>query len=160
VPILRWKLFENYQQRVANVIYDGERMQVFTWRDAFSVQVAQMDSHHKRLVEIANAIIEQGQGRADRDALAKAFDALVDYTRYHFAAEEKLMLLYDYPGSAGHVKKHEMLTLQVAEYRGRVLAGDVPDKASFLHFFETWMIRHILDEDRKYGAFLNEKGVY
>ena len=160
VPILRWKLFENYQQRVANVIYGGDGMQVFTWRDTFSVQVAQMDSHHKRLVEIANAIIEQGQGRADRDALAKAFDALVDYTRYHFAAEEKLMALYDYPGAEVHRRKHATLTLQVAEYRERVLAGDVPDKASFLHFFDTWMMRHILDEDRKYGAFLNEKGVY
>lgn len=160
VPILRWKLFERYQQRVASVIYGGDRMEVFAWRDTFSVQVAQMDSHHKRLVEIANAIIEQGYRKADRDALVKAFDVLVDYTHHHFAAEEKLMVLYDYPGAEGHSKKHGKLALQVAEYRERVLAGEAPDKASFLHFFESWMVRHILDEDRRYGAFLNAKGVY
>jgi len=160
VPILRWKLFESYQQRVAGVIYSGDRMEVFAWRDTFSVQVAQMDSHHKRLVEIANAIIEQGYRKADRDALLKAFDALVDYTHYHFAAEEKLMVLYDYPGAEGHCKKHGKLTLQVSEYRERVLADEGPDKASFLNFFESWMVRHMLDEDRKYGAFLNAKGVY
>ena len=160
VPILRWKLFESYQQRVARVVYSGDPTEVFTWRDNFSIHVAQMDGHHKRLIEIANAIMEHLHKDADRDSLAKAFDALVDYTHYHFAAEEKLMALYDYPGTGIHCKKHSDLFIQVAEYRERVLAGDIPDKASFLHFFESWLVRHILDEDRKYGVFLNDKGVY
>ena len=42
----------------------------------------------------------------------------------------------------------------------RVLGGDVPDRAGFLHFFESWLVHHILNEDRKYGEFLNAKGVY
>lgn len=160
VPILRWKLFESYQQRVARVIYSGDPTEVFVWRDTFSIKVAQMDSHHKRLIEIANAILGQLRKDTDCDSLAKAFDALVDYTHHHFAAEEKLMALYNYPDANTHCKKHGDLYIQIAEYRARVLAGDVPDKASFLHFFESWLMRHILDEDRKYGAFLNGKGVY
>ena len=104
--------------------------------------------------------MEHLHGASDRDSLAGAFDALVDYTHYHFAAEEDLMALYDYSGAQGHCNDHRELERQVAEYRERVLGGDVPDKAGFLHFFETWMVRHILSEDRKYGAFLNEKGVY
>jgi hemerythrin-like metal-binding protein len=70
------------------------------------------------------------------------------------------MELYDYPGIEGHRKKHGKLVVQVVERRERLLAGDVPEKASFVHFFESWLVRHILDEDRKYGAFLNAKGVY
>ena len=158
VPMLRWKLFERYQQRVARVIYGGDRMHAFVWRDAFSIQVTKMDSHHKRLIEIANAILESLDH--DRASLAKALDALVAYTHYHFAAEEKLMVLYDYPGTKNHSKNHGELILQMTEYRERVLGGDVPDKSSFLHFFESWLVHHILDEDRKYGAFLNAKGVY
>jgi hemerythrin len=160
VPIVRWKLFERYQQRVARIIYDGDRSGNFTWRDSFSIEVAQMDSHHKRLIEIGNAIMEHLHGEADRGSLAKAFAALVDYTHYHFSAEEQLMALYDYPGAQGHRNEHRDLALQVAEYQQRVLGGDVPDKAGFLRFFESWVVRHILSEDRKYGAFLNAKGVY
>ena len=160
VPILRWKLFEKYQQRVARVIYGGEQIEVFTWRDTFSVQVAEMDHHHKHLIEIANAVVEHVHHDAERSALVKALDALVDYTHYHFAAEEKLMMLYDYPGAEAHAKKHGELFLQVAEYRDRVFGGDAPDRASFLHFFQSWLMRHILDEDRRYGAYLNAKGVY
>jgi hemerythrin len=160
VPFLRWKLFESHQQRVASIVYSGDKAEMFIWRDSFSINVAQMDSHHKRLIEIANAIIEHMHEDANRAALAKAFDALVDYTHYHFAAEEKLMALYAYPGAEGHSKTHGGMILQVAEYQQRILSGNVPDKAGFRHFFETWLVRHILDEDRKYGAFLNVRGVY
>jgi hemerythrin len=159
VPSLRWKLFENHQQRVARVVFSGDKTGVFIWRDTFSINVAQMDSHHKRLINVANAIMEHLQEGADRDSLDNAFDALVDYTRYHFTAEEKLMVLYSYPGVQGHSKSHGDLILQVSEYQKRMLSGDVPEKAGFLHFFESWL-RHIVDDDRKYGAFLNAKGVY
>ncbi len=160
VPIVRWKLFQSYQQRVARVIYDGVRAEVLTWRDSFSVQVAQMDNHHKRLIEIANAIMEQLYGEVDRDSLARALDALVDYTHFHFDAEEKLMALYDYPGASDHCNDHRNMVLQIAEYRQQVLGGDLPTRASFLQFIESWLVDHMLDEDRKYGAFLNAKGVY
>jgi hemerythrin len=160
IPVLHWKLFEGFQQRVARLVYGGETAGFFVWRDMFSINVAQMDSHHKRLIEIANAIIEHVHEGAGRDSLDKAFRALVDYTHYHFAAEEKLMALYDYPETEGHKKGHHHLILQVVEYQERILGGEVPEKASFLHFFESWLVRHILDDDRKYGAFLNSRGVY
>ncbi len=160
VPVLRWKLFESYQQRVMRIVHDGDRAGGFIWCDEFSIQVAEMDSHHKRLIEIANSIMEHLQGEADRDSLASALDALVEYAQYHFATEEKLMGLYDYPGAPVHCREHRQLFLQVTEYRERVRAGETTDKAGFLHFFKSWMVRHILNEDRKYGAFLNAKGVY
>lgn len=160
VPVLRWKLFESYQQRVGQVLYDSDDSSVFVWRDTFSINIAKMDSHHKHLIEIGNSIMENLQQASDRESLIKACEALVDYTHYHFAAEEKLMTLYGYPGAETHSKKHNDLSNQVAEYKERILGGDMPDKASFRVFFEAWLVRHIFNEDRKYGEFLNAKGVY
>lgn len=160
VPILRWKLLESYQQRVARVIHGAARTGRFVWRDDFSVHVAHMDNHHKRLIEIANAIVERLRGEADSEALARTFDALVEYVSYHFSAEENLMALYGYTGAEGHCGRHAELLGQVIQYKERVLAGEVPDQAKFLHFFESWLVPHILADDRQYGAFLNAKGVY
>ena len=70
------------------------------------------------------------------------------------------MALYGYPGAEDHGKKHGDLILQAAEYRQGVLGGDAPGKAGFLHFFESWLVHHVLGEDREYGAFLNARGVY
>jgi len=160
VPILRWKLFESYQQRVARVLYDSSHPDTIAWRNDYSIHVTQMDGHHKRLIEIANSIIEHLQQASGHEALAMAFDALVEYTHYHFAAEEQLMMLYEYPGMETHSRKHNDLFNQIAEYKERALGGDRPDKTSFKRFFEVWLVRHILSEDCKYGAFLNAKGVY
>jgi hemerythrin len=160
VPILRWKLFENYQQRAVRAAYAGEKRGGFAWNDEFSLQVAKMDNHHKRLIEIGNAIIKHLGADTDRGFLIRVFDALVDYTQFHFAAEEELMELYCYPGVESHRKNHADLFEQVAGYVERVRDGNVPEKAVFTSFFESWLVRHLLDEDRKYGEFLNSKGVY
>jgi hemerythrin len=160
IPILRWKILESYQQRAAQVVYGDDQAEGFVWSDTCYIHVAEFDSHHQRLFEIANTIAQNLQRASGHESLAKSLDALVEYTSYHFTAEEKLMELYSYPESDGHTKKHVELMSQVVEYKERVLGGDLPDKSDFMNFMERWLVRHLLEEDRKYGVFLNDKGVY
>ena len=161
VPILLWKILESQQQRSARVIHGaGVTREFFVWNDAFSIHVTQFDVHHKRLIEIANTIGEQLGGGCDRQSLSNALEALVDYTRYHFAAEEKLMGIYSYPDRELHTKTHGELITQVEAYMDNVNGGEMPDKDGFKRFMESWLISHILEEDRQYGAFLNAKGVF
>jgi len=160
VPILRWKLFENCQQRAARFDYGRDPAAGVVWNATLSIRVAHMDLQHKRLIEIANVIAEHLHPDADRCALTNAFDALIDYMHYHCSAEEKLMTLYAYPGARDHCLRHSELVRQVTDYAAAVLAGEIPEMKAFLRFFESWLLRHILDEDREYGEFLNARGVY
>jgi len=160
VPILRWKLLENHQQRSLRVVQDDHPAGKIAWSHEASIHVARMDKHHMKLIEIANAVVDNLPLDGDRKSLASVFDALVDYTTYHFDAEEKLMASYVYPGFEEHRRKHRELLHQVTEYRTQILSGEIPDQAGFQQFFEAWLIRHIMEEDQKYGAFLNSKGVY
>ncbi|MDO8789666.1 MAG: bacteriohemerythrin [Sulfuritalea sp.] len=160
VPILRWKLFENCQQRAARFAHGCDAAAGIIWNNDLSVHVAHMDLQHKRLIEIANVIAEYLYPGADRSALTNAYDALVEYTRYHFAAEETLMALYHYPDAAGHCLEHTNLLSEVSDCATRVRAGSVFDSAAFLGSFQSWLLRHIDDQDRDYGAFLNARGVY
>lgn len=161
VPVVKWKLLESYLGRTARVIYSGNNeFEVFVWRDDFSVLVVEMDTHHKKLVEIANGIMEILRSEGGRDSLLEAVDALVEYTRYHFAAEEALMERYDYPDILFHKQRHRQLARQAADYAANIQAGNLPEESDFLRFFRDWIITHMLSEDRKYGEFLNSKGVF
>jgi hemerythrin len=160
VPIVRWKLFESYLARTTQIIHSGDEDEILVWRDAFNVDISTMDIHHKRLVEIANSIMGILRSKGDKGSLMKAFSALVDYTHYHFKAEEEVLERYGYPGIEGHKKTHKKLIKQVSDYYDSILDGAFPEEGVFQKFFEGWLIKHILDEDRKYGAFLNSKGVY
>lgn len=160
VPILRWKLLETYQQRSLRLPHAEGGPDRVVWTDALSVHVERVDRDHERVIEIANAILDNLSHVANRSSLATAFDALVEDTRHHFEAEERLMALYAYPETAAHAKKHGELVEKVIAYRERALAGDIPDKSDFRDFFEAWLSGHIREEDRKFGEFLNAKGVY
>jgi hemerythrin len=160
VPILRWKIFDNYQKQVTRLLHNNDSTEIFVWKDAFVIHVSSMDEQHKRLIHIANRVVEHLHHNAEVEAISKAFNALVDYTHYHFTEEEKLLELYNYPEVGSQHKKHKRLIRQIMEYKDGIIAGDIPDAAEFLNFVEGWILQHIVDEDRKYGAFLNAKGVY
>ena len=160
VPILRWKLFENCQQRTARFVHGPNQAAAMIWRDDLSVHVAQMDLHHKRLMEITGIVAANIYPDADRTALADAIGALIDYTRYHCDAEEQLMTLYGYTEAPGHRARHQDLIERLSEFSKMALADELPDEAALLAFIESWLLQHIRGEDQVCGSFLNAKGVY
>lgn len=161
VPIVRWKLFETWQRRTKHAARMlSHKGSFISWRDSFSVRVANMDMHHKRLIEIGNAVLENLRTDRRGTALVKSVEALADYVGYHFAAEEELLTLYGFPGLAAHKERHDDLKQQVERMLKSVQAGERASEAEFKRLFEAWIIHHILGEDKAYGAFLNAKGIY
>ena len=160
VPSLFWKLLDHHHQRTVRSVYHGEERGGFSWRDTLSLNVAQTDRQHMRLIEIGNAVIEHLDGGVERDSLVRVLNELVAFTRYHFTSEEELMSLYQYADREAHRKMHQDLLNQLTEYADKARKGKVSDKAGCRTFFEGWILKHILEEDRKYAEYLNTRGVY
>ncbi|MBF0214048.1 MAG: bacteriohemerythrin [Magnetococcales bacterium] len=160
IPIVRWKLFEAYHNRAMQVVHTSDSAGSFRWNSAFNIQISEMDIHHKKLLEIANAIMEIVRSGAGWSAMESAFAALVHYTEYHFSAEERLMERYGYPELVRHQSRHRSLVQQVLEYRDQMMRQPDTSQIDFKSFFSQWLVRHIMSEDRQYSAFLNAKGVY
>ena len=159
VPLLHWKLFESYQHRVARVIYSDDPANVFVWRDTFSSQIAEIDLRNQRMIQFANAILAGLSSSSDQAILTDSFNEMVDFAHEHFAAEEKLLARHSYPDAGTRIKKHRELIGQLTDFQQQVLRGATPARANFQHFFESWMVRHILKNDRKVVEFLSSKGV-
>ncbi|MBF0583273.1 MAG: bacteriohemerythrin [Magnetococcales bacterium] len=160
IPVVRWKLFEAYMDRTVRMICAGTERKQFHWNAAFHIKIMEMDIHHKKLVEIANTALDILHAGNDRDLLITAFEALVDYTEYHFNAEEQLMERYHYPEIEKHRQQHRHLAHQVQVYRNDIQQREDFQRIDFRGFFTVWLARHILHEDLHYGMFLNAKGVY
>jgi hemerythrin len=160
IPIVRWKLYEAYIKRAMQFVADTSDDSVFGWNPAFSIQILEIDTHHKKLVEIAGGIVEILRSKGDLDSLEMAFDSLVDYTVYHFAFEEELMARHGYTGVDKHKEKHKYLLSQIRDYKAQLKHEKDLSTLDFKVFFTGWLIKHIMSEDRKYSAVLNAKGVY
>ncbi|MBF0165076.1 MAG: bacteriohemerythrin, partial [Magnetococcales bacterium] len=160
IPIVRWKLFEGYHERAARMIHAGNDEALFRWNPAFDIQILEMDIHHKRLLEIVNAIIGILRSGEGRQSLEQALDSLVKYTEYHFDAEERLMERYGFPDLEHHKNQHRLLERELDAFREQLKEQDDLQAVGFKKFATDWMIGHILEEDRGYSAFLNARGVY
>lgn len=132
---------------------------LITWTPQLSVGIEEIDSQHKMLVDLLNqlhaAIVEH---HAARDA-AEILERLVDYTRIHFAVEEALMRVLDYPDYDAHKLEHEKLVEQVYQLRHKVLVEGKPITGELLLFLKRWLTEHILASDQKYAPHLLSRGV-
>ena len=128
------------------------------WSEQFSVGIPEIDEQHKILFDLIDKIhvaILEHKGSA---ACGEVLDELVDYTRIHFGLEQSLMHIGKYPDYEAHCALHRELVDSVVAMQQKIHSGKVSISFELLHFLRTWLIKHILGEDKKYAAFLASNG--
>jgi hemerythrin len=132
---------------------------MFDWSNSYSVGVTSIDAQHQNLFALARELhdaMSAGQGKA---AVGKVLDRLIQYTTVHFAHEERLMRLYDYPDAAAHKEQHEALTRRVVKFQEDYHVGRATMTVQLLHFLKDWLIHHIQGTDSKLAPYLRGKAV-
>jgi len=137
----------------------GAGMSMIEWNTGLSVKVEQLDEQHRELVDIINELHNSMKAGTGRDLLRTTLDRLVSYTSNHFLAEEQLMAIHAYPDAAEHKYAHESLMSQVVELQHMFKSGKTILTLDILLFLRDWLTGHIQVVDKKFGAFLNLKGI-
>lgn len=134
---------------------------IYKWNDTFSVGYAPIDDQHRRLFSINNDLsdeVAKADG-ANEKALRKIIGDLLNYTRTHFAAEERLMEQAGFPDLARHKAVHEALIVKIREVEAQVRNGEVHAVAAFLPgLVGSWLSQHIAIEDQQYASYLQADG--
>jgi hemerythrin len=160
IPIIHWKLFETYERRIRKILNpELVSIPIFQWREEYNTNIKAMDEHHRTLFETANKLYEEIHSGRNQAVLGDTLNFLIGYTEEHFSQEEKLMEDYDFPEYEVHIKHHVRLIQQVQELKSKYAAGETRVDMSIVNFLKDWIINHILTEDRKYGPYLNDKGI-
>jgi len=133
---------------------------LFAWSDVYSVKIGILDAQHKKLIGILNDLNQAMVDGHGKDKLGSILSELVTYTKSHFATEEKLMQSHKYPDYHVHKGEHERLAGTVLEFQRKFLANEIGLTIELLAFLKDWLTQHILGSDKRYGPFLNSKGVY
>jgi len=161
VPMLRWKLYETFEKRKGSILdHHLADRPVFFWRSGYGINIKTIDMQHRLLFEKSNDLYTAVSSGAGPEVVDDTLDFLIKYTEFHFSDEEESMKEHKYPGFENHSQKHRALLSDVRELRKRLktegnVAGD-----QMLTLLKVWVIDHILTDDRKFGRYLNAKGVY
>jgi|AGTN01.1.fsa_nt_gi hemerythrin-like metal-binding domain len=129
------------------------RARAIEWSGAWEVGNAQIDHDHRILLALVNQV-SSPETKGDPIAIEFVLDELLGYTAIHFAREEELMARAGYPGLEDHKAIHRAMIAEVGQLRNRLVAF-TPRLGDDLHrFLGTWLMQHILVEDRQYVPFM------
>lgn len=131
-------------------------MPIFPWSDKFSVNILELDDHHKKLIGLINCLHHVKQNNNDQKLLEKVLDELVDYTKYHFKREEELMEQFGYPDYSIHKSNHDNLVQQVLRMQKMYYIGTTDITTDIAILLNDWIAEHILVEDKEYGPYLSK----
>ena len=129
------------------------------WTPDISVSVPTFDDHHRRLFQTVNKLYKAMRNGAGREVLTEVTDELIEYTGYHFGAEEKVL---DAVGSSLCVKQqaeHRQLVNKMQELREDIIAGKPMVAIEVMEFLRNWVTDHIRGCDKLYASELKDVNV-
>ena len=135
-------------------------MSYLEWSDAMSVNVAEIDNQHKRLIEMINILHDAIITRKGREIHEDIIKEMVQYTQTHFQTEERYMQKFGYPFLMNHRREHENFTEKALELQARVENSGFILPLETLNFLRDWWKNHILGTDKKYSKNFNEHGLF
>ena len=124
------------------------------WSDMYSIGIEELDAHHKKLIELLNksyALILKENIQCE---LSQLLDELIEYAKYHFASEEKLMQRYNYPSIDSHMIEHFNFSNKVLTYQKESKDGKKYVTIDIFDFINHWLMDHELNIDFDMGKFI------
>jgi hemerythrin len=136
-------------------------MSKIEWDDSLSVNVDLIDEQHKMLIQKLADLSDAFRRGLEQNKVMKTLEFMIDYTDFHFSAEEKVMDENNYPGLNEQKQQHEefktILNDIVEDYKEE---GTTTEIATAINvFLLNWLTKHIKGSDSKLGEFLTEKGL-
>lgn len=130
-------------------------MEILRWNERFSVGNKEMDFQHKMLLNFVN-YLTTGSGKGYKHhEMKEIMEELIDYTEYHFAAEEEL--LKEHPSIDIHRIMHAEFTETILHFEKQFKEEKKTINASLFSFLVDWIQNHLLKTDAIFFRSLSEQ---
>lgn len=132
-------------------------MSLINWNDSYCLGVPEIDTQHRKLIDLANRTHEAMKSGAIHGELKQVLSELISYTIDHFAAEEAMMRRTFYPHATEHKRRHAAMAVHVAELQAQIEAGKAAAPIQLQSFLRDWLMKHILETDKQFAAYLSRR---
>ena len=133
-------------------------MQFLEWEDSYNIGVKEIDIQHRGLFDIISKLSASRRYETDGKYFFAMLNQLVDYTKTHFATEERYMREAQYPQLAEHQQEHIEFITEVMKLVRDCEKKEPDIEQKILNFLKNWYMAHIMGTDRDYQKTFMEKG--
>ena len=133
--------------------------EIIIWSEKYATGIPLIDNQHRELVRLTNQLHQaclHGEKEAG-PAFKEAMSRMVEYVRFHFSAELKLLEGIKFPDYNEHKKQHDSLVKDILEAAGEYREGRRFIPNNFVRTLRDWVFGHIAYYDKAYGAYVADQ---
>jgi len=123
------------------------------WTNGLSVSESRIDKEHQLYFELLNHICVESEKGGSKEKLTRLLNELTLFIRFHFMAEENLMIDSSYDDYDNHRAAHiycmESLKTKMFDFRDDNIKAGV-----ILDFATEWFLMHISSHDKRLGSYM------
>ena len=137
-------------------------MDYVVWSSMFSVHVPYIDNQHKRLFALINDLYTTLKEPKAEGSIFQKLNDFLHYSEMHFKDEEDILELIKYPQVKlkQHKRIHENIIEQVYKLNDQLTKGDEKILYNLEYFLNSWVIHHILVNDKEFQPYLVRYRLY
>ncbi|AWK86837.1 bacteriohemerythrin [Azospirillum thermophilum] len=130
------------------------------WRRQLSVGQPSIDEDHKHLIGYLNELdAALASAKFQPVRVAKILMKLLEYTKEHFAREERIMQMVHYPRYEDHVRQHHEAVKAINDLSLQFSSDPTHHNAERLYKFTAdWLVHHIIMQDTQLTPYV--RGVW
>lgn len=130
------------------------------WKDSFRLGIDDIDAQHKHLFDTAEeieALLALPDHIDKFDDIVNLLNELRDYTKYHFNAEQKLLLSIHYSNFFAHKVQHDdFITYIFGLDLDEIDHHQHEYVLNILKMLTDWLSQHVLVEDKAWAIVYKE----
>lgn len=154
IPIIRWKLLEVYESRLAKAVAKDSEVLTEPWREDYDTGVEELDKEHRALYRQALELYADLLDSTLHEDIQRRMLAFIERIEEHFGHEEQLMCDSEYPGASEHVESHREISLELRRLAEIILTLRSNRRREMGNLFRSQVMTHIFTEDRLLGAHM------
>ena len=153
-------LFSMTNETDKNILaHKAKKSEIVIWEDKYATGIEMIDNQHRQLVELTNQLYlaclagDEVLNTVFKDAMSR----MVEYVRFHFSAELKLLSAINYPDYHNHKKMHDNLVNDILEAAKEYNEGRKFVPNNFVRTLKDWVFGHIAVYDKIYAAYVADQ---
>jgi hemerythrin len=134
-------------------------LQRFTLCDQELTGIQSLDEQHRQLLNLVDRAVAVENSHLGPTWFREALSTFVEYAQYHFAAEEHMMQLAEYPELNVHRQEHDDFRLEASELidAARRDADSTPVRERLITLCSTWVSLHVTQADKALADFMLDR---
>jgi len=134
-------------------------MAYFEWADDMVIDNGPIDSDHRQLVDLVNALHTATSDGRGQEVVDKILSDVIRYTVEHLQREEHVMETVKFKNLVQHKAGHDLFMKKVRDLKVLYDAGSITVASQLSTLLRDWLSLHIRRNDKELFAVLKKSGL-